>query len=370
LTFGKERDLDHTGFSTDRSGGSLRSESLGDSEPFSRVGKPEPWDESGEPAELRQLKAVLLGPPASGKSSFVAALQQGLIVDPSDVLRRCVPQGASTSLANRASRAVQAGERLAEPSEETDAYSFQVEVTQPPVTIELVIYDGGGDRVFSPTNSGTSSFDSTWLAQAQSAQILVLCVDSKAPQPAYWQSALSQLVEDLAKRQEDLRATRGLPGILHPPQFNSAGARCLPFGRVLFLLSRIDLLIETALAQQNGFGYLRRLAGVEPRSLGRTLDPAPQLCALLGTGTVGRFLHAMPEGAEIAVGVVSARGFGSITDEPDAEGKGLISSDISLADWCPFGIREALEFLMTGEYSDPVVSLSKRDLRQRSLLRL
>jgi len=161
-----------------------------------------------------------------------------------------------------------------------------------------------------------------------------------------------------------------LSGILPPLRPSPSGARCLPFRRVLFLLSRVDLLLESALALHNGYGILRQFAEVEPRNLAQALDPAPQLCSLLGTATVGRLLHAMHEDAEVAVGAVSANGFGSVTDGPSAEDRGRLGDVVGLAEWCPFGVREALEFLITGTCSNTVLPLTKFDLRKRSSLRL
>jgi hypothetical protein len=325
--------------------------------------EPAPFSEMGGQAGLAQLKAVLLGPAASGKSSFVAALEQSVILDPGDAVDRCLPRGASAWLAQRADNAVNAGERLTEPSVEMEVFGFEVELKRPSDTVELLIHDGPGESMFSPRGGGTNLFDSTWLDEARSAQVLVLCVDAEARRRDYWRAALGQLVEDLASR-------RG------GPRAGEARIGSLPFDRVLFLLSCIDRMCSAVLAasngRHNGSGFLRRLSAGGPSALGRALDPAPQLRALLGAAALGRVLHAVQEGAEVAVGAVSAGGFDPTSGRGrlDEKGRGRRGGVDTFGDWCPFGVREALEFMVTGRSSGSVVSLARRDLRPRSTVRI
>jgi len=335
-------------------------ETLGDAEPFSRVGssrtEPTGSSVSAEPARVPELKAIVLGPPGSGKSSFIAALESSLIANPSNLVRRCTDNSGSTPEGEIPNGGP------AEAFWERGAKSFYIELAQSPHRgVNLKLYESRGEGCSEgPTNPGHSS---TWLAQARHAHLLVLCVDARDGQRAYWQSMVEHLVRDLTSLEEAPGAKDSeaeLQGII--PSLSPGRTYCLPFRRVLFLLSRVDLLFERALESQNGYGFLQLIAAQEPSQLARALDPAPQLCSLLGTLIVGKVLHAVQEKAEVAVVATSSRGMGStLRDFHGGDG---------LTDWRPLGIKEALEFLVTGLCTAPVAPLSRSVLGRNHFVQL
>jgi hypothetical protein len=266
---------------------------------------------------------------------------------------------------------VPANQKRTETLAETNAHRFYVELTQPVPAVELVIYESGGEQASQAY--ADSSLNSAWTEQARGAQLLILCVDTKESQRDFWRLALEQVVHDLAQRQEELETDESnaeLRKILPTSRSTRGCAHCLPFKRVLFLLSRFDLLLETALESQNGYGFLKLITALEPRHLARALDPVPQLCSLLGTSTIGKVLHAMQEDAEIAVGAVSAKGMSLNLSRLHAKARGRPGGAADLAEWRPFGVKEALEFLITGQCTAPVVPLVKEDLWEKSFIRL
>lgn len=359
---------DEEEFPVDQSGAPVE-ETLGDSEPFSRFGsrKEEPPSSSapGKPTRVPELKAIVLGPPGSGKSSFIGALQRSLIANPSAVVRRCLykaPHSGGTS---------EVGNPNEEPSGafgEIGVERFYVELAQSPRGVELTLHEStGNDSPEGPVEHGGSS---AWAAQARGAQLLVLCVDAGTGQRDYWLSTVEQIVRDLTWLEEDPGAKDSeaeLRGILPIP--SSGRIHCLPFKRVLFLLSKIDLLFERALETQSGYGFLRLIAAQESSQLAHALDPVPQLCNLLGTSTVGKVLHAVQEEAEVAVAATSSRGMGSIFLDLHRGGR-RSRCTAGLTDGPLLGIKEALEFLVTGHCTAPVARLSRSSLQRNRFVQL
>ena len=75
-------------------------------------------------------------------------------------------------------------------------------------------------------------------------------------------------------------------------------------------------------------------------------------------------------GAQFGVGVSSAAGFDAagnpfFTHEGGPDAASAASSEDLLKAWRPFGVRNALYFLITGRESDTVKLVSKADLRVR-----
>ena len=322
-------------------------------QPFSPVDYGEEWRQDPLVEELPELRAVALGPSRSGKTSFVAAIAQSFLGAPEgEAACRVLPLDASNALGDRA-EAAGLGSDLAEATATAQSFRFEVTIDRPPTALELVIYDEAGAGTAAARGDPPSPLSPEWLVEARSAQLLQVCVDAASPQRDYWRRAVGQLVSALAER-------------------GGNGVRTLPFRRVLFVLGQVDRLAGVAI---DGFRcggrqeFLHRLADDGEYAIACALDPGRQLCELVGRPAIGRLLQALDPDAQVAAVTVSAGGFAAGQGRFDADGKRRAAYDDD-SDWQPFGVKEALEFLVTGACSGQVVALSTADLQRPQALRL
>ncbi|HEX4495988.1 MAG TPA: hypothetical protein VIE43_10005 [Thermoanaerobaculia bacterium] len=252
------------------------------------------------------------------------------------------------------------------PTEEPVSYDFQLEVRAPqsgdPLSLEVVARELPGRELFGPSEGEPLLSRSTqaklWLQASRRASCLILCVDSMKTDRLRWEILLPQLVESLAVSSGRLieRLSRSgqsdLPPVLSPK-------RQLPYTRILVLLTKID---EACAAAASGIlsqgpqalgpisPLLANLAR-RPRDLAEQLDPIRMVEDRFGTALLGQLRAAAAPEVRLAVGLASAWGFGA----PAAT---RTCGASALERWSPFGIREALLFLATGEARHPVAELT------------
>ena len=94
------------------------------------------------------------------------------------------------------------------------------------------------------------------------------------------------------------------------------------------------------------------------------IDPIQQARVVLGNTILPGLRAAMRPDATLAVGVTSAGGFLPDTGEAflSTQRERLTTTDENLNDWQPFGVREVLRFLATGQEAPSIKIVSNRDL--------
>jgi hypothetical protein len=207
------------------------------------------------------------------------------------------------------------------------------------------------------------------LVTAQEATCLVLCIDTTNPQPCVWQATLPRLVnalasstgsliETLASRERD--STTGVPRILSPK-------RKLLHSRILLLLTKVDLLFAQVMgalrtkASRHSRGNIGPLLllGLAENGIGALglLDPVGLIEDLLGPDILPQLQSAILPSSRLAVAAVSARGIASFPSQASVGPPGLCLSSLSAR---PFGLSEALRFLVGGSAFHPVTEVAHR----------
>jgi len=330
-----------------------------------------------DPALLREIgyitaepkhDCVLLGPSGAGKSSFLSALLRACQGDIQGGFSLSLfPGEALAELAGEAARFVAGGSNAITPTKEPVSYDFQLDVRAPgsndPLSLEVVTRELPGRELFGPPEGeppplSRSTQARLWLQAARRASCLILCVDSMATDRLRWEILLPQLVESLAVSSGRLidRLSRSgqsdLPPVLSPK-------RQLPYTRILVLLTKIDeactaatsaILSQGPPAPEPISPVLANLAR-RPRDLAEKLDPIRMVEDRFGTALLGQLRAAAAPEVRLAVGLASAWGFGG---SAATRTRGASA----LERWSPFGIREALLFLATGEARHPVAELT------------
>lgn len=280
---------------------------------------------------------LLLGPSGAGKTALLGSLGQACAVAGSAELA-LLPHEDLAALAGEA-ETYRFGEKEWQPTLETTTYSLQLRAGSEEFFLKVQDGPGGLLFPFSPTR---------WEAlpdterHAYEAACIVLCIDATNPQPALWRASLPPLLARLATHSGPL-----IPRITSPPLEREAyfphlrtPARQLPYQRVLVALTRIDTLVQEALHTFEA-GY-RHTRGRIPRKLSPTelalqIDPFRLLEDRVGA-ILGLLRAALAPQADLAVGLISSWGLSG-----------------EAGDWSPFGVRESLLFLTTGECREPVV---------------
>lgn len=366
-----------------------------------------PSNAGGEEEESRIDDCILLGPPGSGKTSFLAALGRAGLLSQRDELR-CQPLGQAVWLLKDTSWALSRNGALASPSTCAGSYSFAVERRRGhrrevgPTTAGTVIFHDLYRRLFpsradgEETEAAEASLSGNAVEQARTARYMILCIDPFYPRPDDWQTVLPTLVDNLSTAQQVASARDGQSvgctnsaGRLrnsHKGLKRPVRRRALPFDRVLVLFSRVDLLCEQVLqammqgrlqASEDGAGSIgkslgRTLSQLCPAALLRRMDLTAEAVSLVGDATISILLGAIRTGAELGIGFCSAGGFDTHRDGrpflgPDgraADHQSVESQDV-LRGWHPFGVLEALEFLMWGHTAATVQAVDRSALLEQ-----
>jgi hypothetical protein len=317
-------------------------------------------------AEVQDLLAepradvVLLGPEGVGKSSLLAALRRAC--EPVD------PDGFGirfrlVDLADLEAEAITAlrERRPIQPTLEPRLHTFQCELpsggpTDPEVTqLEFVFRDLPGEWAFP--SSGLPDRERL-RAACRWATALVLVADAAEPALELWERNLPHLLEALASPSDQLvwRASAlARSRNAEYPLKRELEVRW-PFPRVLVLLSKIDAAVESAVAavdsEWNRMPAARddttgQLANLTPVELAAELSAIHQAEHALGIPLQTLRAALLPT-AQLAVGFASAWGFRDPRTPPYLD----LSTPPDSA-WTPFGLREAIWFLATGNVRAP-----------------
>jgi hypothetical protein len=203
-------------------------------------------------------------------------------------------------------------------------------------SVQLQHHDVPGGVIPPHGKSTVSPFRGEVIEQAREAEALLICMDATQASAAYWEDEIMGFLEALVDH-DALPAPR------------------MKAGRVLLLFNHIDQVASRLAAKKQ----LRRSEDaafdLSPLSIARDCIGEAGLDAL-GTLVGPR--------AQLVVGISSAFGF-DIDGEPlvDDQGRvnafdnGLTGHDL-VKRWTPFGIREALLFLTTGEICSTVMPVA------------
>lgn len=333
-----------------------------------------------DPALLQQIgyltaepkhDCILLGAAGAGKSSFLSVLGRACQGEEREDLKVAVSPGAAlAALAGEAARLVAGGAGEMEATTEPASYDFQLMVetrTTELLHLEVIAQDLPGGEIFGlsageppPKRSARAKL---WLQAARRASCLVLCVDAMQPERLRWEILLPQLIDDLSVSSGRLVARLSRLGQHDVPPMLSP-KRQLPYSKILILLTKIDqvcaAVTSATAANRSTTGkpvppILSRLAH-RPRQFATQIDPVCLAVDRLGGTFLGQLRAAAAPDTSLAVGLVSAWGFVTSDAAP------------SLETWLPFGIRESVLFIATGEARQPVKALTPARTQKRSRL--
>jgi hypothetical protein len=250
-------------------------------------------------------------------------------------------------------------------------------------------------------------WEATMVEKVAGSRHLILCVDASAPRSDLWRTYLPRLVGKLvegrpegpvgaeestadvsSEDQESWRVKlrrfwgRGPRNQVVRRRARSIG-HGLPFERVLVLLTKMDQFAADALDQlteardwlnkqptanrESTHASLVHLTELTPEDLLRRLAPVDQAREILGASLLQRIRSAMSPSTQIAVGLSSAGGF-KRDGHPFFGSKGTperllgVSQEDVLRHWVPFGVREAMLFMATGEPNHLVELLTPEHL--------
>lgn len=279
---------------------------------------------------------LILGPSGAGKTALLSSLGQACAVAGSTELA-LLPHEDLAALAGEA-EAYRHGVRDWQPTGETTTYAFQLRAGAK--DFFLKVQDGPGELLFPFSPAYWDALPET-EKHAYDAACLVLCIDATNPRPDLWRTSLPPLLARFAIPSGSL-----IPRLTSPPPARGADfprlltpGRQLPYQRVLIVLTQIDSLVQEALRHYTA-GYRQARGRMPPppsaTELALQIDPFRLLDERVGA-ILGQ-LHAAAPTADLAVTLSSAWGL-------TGSGGG----------WSPFGVREALLFLTTGECCEPVV---------------
>jgi hypothetical protein len=340
--------------------------------------------------ERPKNSCVIMGPSQAGKTMLLAAMQRachqpGL----DDYNLRFVAEGNTGSalakiaveiIKQRQSHQPRAtGDET--PKEEAE-YPFWLYATVPPSglrpgpttrSVHMVVNDGPGGALFPAENMALSDPIEKWQARlvedGQEAGSLILCVDATRPRADILESYLPDVIAKMSvddKQQERVPLRhRALGWIMRQPleAFTEYDGRWLKADKFLLLLTKVDLICQN---------IDRVDPSLTPEQVAYVLNPIEQARSLLGVHLLNTIHDALKKDAKFAIGITSAWGFSPISKEPFAgpDGKpgaapGETGEDI-LPDWTPFGIRDAMYFIATGEAKGSVRLVRPQDLGVRS----
>lgn len=345
-------------------------------------------DEDAAAPSRPKDSCVIMGPSQVGKTMLLAAIQRACHQPGLDDFKlRFVAEGNTGSrLAKvavdiikqrKASGPMATGNEKKEEAE----YPFWIHATAPksrlgvqPKThsIHMVVNDGPGGALFPAENLALSGDIEAWqkglVRDGMEAGSLILCVDSTRPNADLLESYLPDVIGRMSKlstqRERVPFGERAIGWIRRRPVSASRtyDGRWLKADRFLLLLTKVDLLCRNVDQFDPSF---------TPERVARLIDPVEQARSLLGVHLLNTIHDALKAEAKFAIGVTSAWGFSPISEEPFAgfDGRpgaapGETGDDI-LPDWTPFGIRDAIYFIATGECRGTVRLVHPDDLGVR-----
>jgi hypothetical protein len=341
------------------------------------------------PGELIS-RCVLMGPSNAGKTTLLQAFDQACSCPPDGDRRyrlEFIGGEGTDKLAELGVRTIMEEDYRIDGTDKTTLYEASITATRDKTfwsperqyISHLKILDGPGGALF-PSEVDEQRFKThfaNWEAElirdALVSDTLVLCVDATDARAdlvtRYMRNILARLGQPYQRPLEKplgyrlLKKLR-LAGEAPPPGVE----RRINARRFLLLLTKIDQLVgrEADWPEEPGEDFQPPL----PARLASGLSPVRMACELLDETNLLRIRNALRPDAEFAVGLTSAWGFHPLTGRPFMEGDnpvGLSNQDRSqrLLNWRPFGVREALLFITTGETVGAVERLKAGSLGTR-----
>jgi hypothetical protein len=339
-----------------------------------------------------------MGPSKVGKTTLLASIDQAAHTRSpwSEAPKLTVVPGASDadpqkrrySLADAVKRAVQT---ILTPSaymsatDQACTYEFTMTATvgQRTYGADVVTHDGPGGALFPPIDGEPNAQLADWemelIEGAKTADAIGLCLDPTdmdhlAACHLYLPSLLGRISSSF-EPQPRLPSTifeRILErfGIERPIDFTETARRHMRARRFILLFTKADLMVEQHLQSKVGVGWVD--VDERPVRLVEMIDATRQACELLGEGVLHRILDALPPDGQLGVAFTSAWGFDPLTGYPFMEPRGnepLLTEGTDrherLRDWTPYGVREAMVFMLTGEAHAPVSLVTAEALDQQ-----
>ncbi len=315
---------------------------------------------------------IMIGPAASGKTTLLTAIKRACDQPSQDGLNlEFIPEKETAKLIKQAIDKIINRQEGLEATQGVGNYPFEVHVSakapnfwSPPLEADLhvVMSDGGGGYLLPSDEDNDAvrqEFRNKLIEAALRASSMILCVDITRPGSTVLEKELAISFSEMARELEfssPVHWTTQLWSKLQRrpvPPGRVRKKRCLNVDRFLLLLTQVDKLCYQL-----------------PSSIERTIrfaemiDPVEQARDLLGVPVLKTIQSSLKPGARFAVGVISAMGFHPLTGDPFANVDGTPlnlaseSGEDILRRWTPYGIRDAIYFLATGECRGSVKELT------------
>jgi hypothetical protein len=195
------------------------------------------------------------------------------------------------------------------------------------------------------------------IAAAKRAHSIILCVDITRPQGSLLETRLPVLLAEMSDAVTFAKSYPWHARILQrfrrtPEKGKWFTKRVLNADRFLLVLTKVDLACSFS---------------ERPSAIASFIEPVTQARELVGVAVLEAIHSVLKPRATLAVGVSSAWGFHPITGQVLANERGNLikhpaeSEEGILKYWTPFGIREAMSFVITGRAGGTVQILSKED---------
>lgn len=411
--FGRDRSVDPGDVEPDPASPSSGARSAGGAPPPS---VPPPFDRApprsqtpintASPEAPNSSGYVIIGPSGSGKTTLLTAMERACQLPTDDNLDLVFsPKAETATLIRNAYQRIAGKERTTEATVTVSDFPFRIDLTyqsnrfwipDTEVGMEVVMSDGPGGHLF-PTDTNdayTERFRRDMVQRVSEARAVVLCVDATDCNLTLVDTELGRLLaettrardiehlisfrevmqnrvgfplQDLKRRLTFRRSRRHYPGYHNGngngQHANGNGTRvrqqqCLIADRFLLLLTQIDKLCDSFPNE------------ILPLEVAKMIDPVEQARHLLGASFMSRIFKSISPNGQVAVGICSAMGFHPDTGTPFANRAGnpfSWSSELGnelLRSWTPFGVREAIYFMATGNCRGTVRELTKENLLQ------
>lgn len=336
--------------------------------------------------------AVLVGPPGSGKTSFLASLGRAFESERHGEWTRFVPGRRLTALMNMSSSTSEKdGEAVPLPSTSAITYSFQMGLGSLKAAlgseqltteeVEVSILDTPGVFFQALSESGSDYLDQRWvqdlLRATRNARCLVLCTDVGRKQNEHRVDLSGPIGRLLGVGPRRLLRMGAKPWPARESPWERAPRLELPFERVLVLLTGIETLCNDVLETwarldsqwlSTSPTTIRSLAAIPAlgaRQAAELLDPWP--LARDRIEGLGILVSSLKPDAQLAVCGISTSGLETASlrrrDNPSdvvlrAKSIGLqVGEEEAVQDEAPFGIWPSLLFITKGVVHPPLETI-------------
>ena len=328
-------------------------------------------------AHTGNREGLLIGPPAAGKTTLIAALHRSCLIPVySEIDLRWKGGTDSNSQKELGKRLNEAHNQILSGSTNSvsgrEGSSSTWDVTKYNFNIEgrlrharhfnslklfdmtLSFYDGPGGALFVETEdewNKQADNRGIMIQDSKNAYTLLFCLDGSQKLAHYMQANLSKILPLL----QDHKNNDGY----------------IPPKRVMILLNKVDQL-ATNLYEQIGRGYADQIIPVTPKDIADEMDPFQMAVECIGYASLKMIRDSMSADAELAIALISNWGF-KANGYPlvDKDGRPIFLSELNRGDendfvsqWHPFGVRECLIYLATGRTDSMIHVIEPNDLNQ------